>query len=367
MLSPNGRKLLLPLILIGLIIPLAFIWFIGWPEPDSYYFYNAVCSEKWEGTPELAQQLFTTLLDCNLFQFKLAHLIFIFAILSSIYFCLKKLNHSGLIWLIGFHGFTLAFLSGFEDDLLVMPLLIVLGFHIIEKKSHTGLALTLIFLCSLIWKGALVWFGIFLGWALFPPLALISVIAYLLVFGVSAWGGAGEAIIGGGFLLHNFLLYIVLYKLWKNPVIWKENKPILWLLLSTLVLTFFQPKWGLITLIPELYLLSKVWVIETHQLELKAVGFFFGILFFSYFVIAYAPTAQIWSLVDEYNVLHENGFKTYNDWGTKRWIEFKGGTSTGTVGTTTIVNDTNYYYLGLRKTECSVISSTQNLFLQYCP
>jgi len=158
---PIGRNLLLPLLLISILIPIGFIWFVGWPEPDSYYFYNAVCTGKWEGTPPLAQSIFS-LMPCDLNTWKTIHLIFIFGILSSLYFCLKKLNNSGLIWLIGFHGFTLAFLTGFEDDTLLMPLILILGFYILQKKKYAGIALILLFLTSFIWKGAMLWF--FLLW-----------------------------------------------------------------------------------------------------------------------------------------------------------------------------------------------------------
>lgn len=340
----------------------------GWIEPDSYAFYNYYClSGRVIDVPIISNYFFDKL-PCTQylwygFQAFIWWLCFV-ALVDA-----NKIFNNIEDWKNGIIGLSLSFIYGvlaIEDDFLAFPL-IVYGSWAWLKGNNTQkvLGLLCLILATFFWKGALFIGAVVLAtkinWKVGVGVALI----YIWNNGSDTWGGSSEAVLGLGVVSLIPFIILLFYSSKEKVLSFRSNKIFLWTL-PFLLLTFYQVKWGLYTV-----LFLPAWLdalIEDKILQKKLVVLA-GVVFVLSVVgigLTKSPHAEHWAVIREAVDLQKDGYVVKNDWGVGRFVEYLGGKATQAGGYSGQQNVfPGEYWLGSDR-NCFTISSADLLFLQKC-
>lgn len=346
----------------------------GWVEPDTYAFYNRACLAGLDFHTPYFSKIFFSLLPCNLDAWFLAQTIFLVFSFIFLGFALEKFLKipNKTLWLMGLSIYAVQFFTSFEDDHLAFPFVFISSWWYLSKPTPAraiALGLLGLALSFLVWEGAFFPIVILVLSSLFFALGGASV---LLLFwnGVigNSHGASTELTLGNGFF-GNMLPYAMLY---FYPEVKHELKNHLHLAgigFVFLLLAFFQPKWGLYTLIPLLPLSYKVFSVRPKLLnKLVLVGMLVLLLMPSAVLFFKPPHEAHWKIFRTAAQFQSSGMVVLNDWGLGRYFQFVGGIPSQAGGYSGEQNFSGgpWYWLGPERKECFTIINEDLVFFQRC-
>ena len=340
----------------------------GWIEPDSYAFYNYFClSGKSFDIPILSNYFFDKL-PCTQylwygFQAFIWWLCFV-ALIDA-----NKIFNNIKDWKNGIIGLSLSFIYGvlaLEDDFLAFPLIVYGTWGLLKgDKKQKILGLLCFIVATFFWKGTLLIGAIVLASKINWKIGIGVVLIYIFNNGTDTWGGSSEAVFGLGFVTLFPFLILLFYSTKEKVLAFRQNNVFFWTL-PFILLTLYQVKWGLYTI-----LFLPVWLIgliddEVFQKKLVVLA---GVVFVLSIIglgLTKSPNSNHWAVVQEAVDLQKAGYVVKNDWSVGRFIEYLGGKATQAGGYSGFQNVfPGEYWIGPDR-NCFTISKTDLLFLQKC-
>ena len=333
---------------------------------DSYAFINGVCGlTNWiSDIPPLAFAFFSAL-PCDFFLFKFLLFSFMLlasfgvALLGSVFF--KKRGWMAGLFVFMFPGWFLEFLK-FENDFLAFPILMFANYFffkgVVEKSFWNKVfGLVLVFFALGFWSGAATYFFAFSFYSIVSVLVSLGIFFVLgweqLLSGlVPIWGKIGEDFLKIKMVFENLPGYGLTQWFFGSIGLFGVPRELwavtgFWMLFGLLnaksafhAIPFLAV--GLVGLVNRDLVVGRrerVW-----GFEFNPVVFVVGVLFVATVVggllsvqeqppqeFHFSVLAEGLELADDENVLF------WNEWGFGYWVEFLGGSPSGTGGTWTVV------------------------------
>lgn len=353
---------------IGLVVPLLMIR-NGWIEPDSFAFYNYYCLNGSSfDIPFLANIVFYGV-NCSATYFWYGLQAFIWVMFFIALVDSYKIYHDIESWKVGIIGFSLSFIYGvlaIEDDFLALPLIAYAIWAIyLGNKKDIILGVLALVLAFFFWKGTILIGSIIILSKINWKLGLLPVIAYIINNGLDQWGGSTEAIIGLGVVTLIPFLILLYYSSKQKIRSFRSSKTFL-LSIPFILLTIFQAKWGLYTILFLPAWLDELIEDEVFQRKLVRMA---GIVFVISIIgigLTKSPTKEQWVIIDKAVAIQKNGNIVVNEWSVGRFFEYKGGKASQAGGIKGEQETKNKYWLGQKISNCEILDYSQDLFLQKC-
>lgn len=346
----------------------------GWVEPDTYAFYNRACLDGWDFNTPIFSKIFFQSLPCSLLFWFFLHGTMYFFSMLLLAWGLKKFWNIPPQWvgLVGLSIYFLQFSIAMEDDHLAWAIVFLLSWWVLsnpswQKRIIAGIIAALLYF--FVWQGAPVPLSIAIAASIHPVVAVIGLVAKLFEGALSTDpSGSSELTFGAG-VVGNILLLVLLAYHDQFRELSKKHAPLFWFTVFSVIVSLFQAKWGLYTLIG---LLPLSWIVlqsdPKRMAALQRAGWTLLVIAPLILLLFQLPNSEHWKVIQTAKEYQDQGKVVLNEWGVGRYFQFIGGkpTAAGGGGVQAQIPPGEWFWLGKHREDCDPILSKDLLFFERC-